>query len=60
MLSYVNRLEVAFQEIAKVKLSKMETFIMLRQSALGHEDKKRILSMTGGELSKKKVDSAMW
>lgn len=32
---------------------------MLRKSFLGAEDKKRVLSMTGGELQAKKVEDAM-
>ena len=59
VMSYVNRLAVAFQEIEKVSLSEVQAFILLRQSALNAEDKKRILSMTGGDLSVRKVDAAM-
>ena len=59
VFSYVNRMNVAFAEIAKVTIHEVKAFIMLRQSFLGAEDKKRILSMTGGELQAKKVEDAM-
>ena len=58
-LSFVNRLNVAFQDIEKVSLTEVQAFVMLRQSALGPEDKKRILAMAGGTLTVKSVDTAM-
>ena len=59
VFSYVNRMNVAFNEIANVTLQEVQAFIMLRQSVLNGEDKKRVLSMTGGELKAKKVEASM-
>ena len=50
---------MAFAEITNVSLQEIKAFIMLRKSFLGAEDKKRVLSMTGGELQAKKVEDAM-
>ena len=58
-MSYVNRLEVAFQDLGKVSISDMKSFILLRQSYLTSEDKKRILVMTQGELKEEKISAAM-
>eukprot|EP00913_Durusdinium_trenchii_P007300 g6862.t1 len=59
LFSYVNRMNVAFAEIPSVSIQEIKAFIMLRQSYLNAEDKKRVLSMTGGELQAKKVEDAM-
>ena len=57
--SFVNRLRVALHELGKVDLKEILAFLMLRQSALGVEDKKRVLTMTGGEMHSGKIESAM-
>eukprot|EP00435_Cladocopium_sp_Y103_P074396 s151_g48.t1 len=58
--SYTLRLQSAFHDLgSKVTVSEMHAFILLRQSCLSNEDKKRVLSMTGGELSLDKVERAM-
>lgn len=59
VFSYVNRMNVAFAEIPSVSIQEIKAFIMLRQSYLNAEDKKRVLSMTGSELQSKKVEDAM-
>ena len=59
VFSYVNRMNVAFAEIDKVTVPEIKAFIMLRQSGLGAEDKKRVLAMCGGELRAKKVEDSM-
>lgn len=58
-LSYVNRLNVAFLELGKVDLTDMKAFILLRQSALTPEDKKKVITMTSGELEASKIEAAM-
>jgi hypothetical protein len=58
-LSYVNRLNVAFTELGQVDIADMRAFILLRQSALLAEDKKKVITLTGGELTAKKVEGAM-
>ena len=58
-LSYVNRLNVAFTELGQVDIADMRAFILLRQSALQAEDKKKVITLTGGELTAKKVEGAM-
>eukprot|EP00435_Cladocopium_sp_Y103_P010196 s1651_g2.t1 len=58
--SYTLRLQAAFHDLGtKVTIQEMQAFILLRQSCLSNDDKKKILSMTGGELSLKKIESAM-
>ena len=58
--SFTLRLQAAFHDLGtKVTVSEMQAFILLRQSCLSNEDKKRVLSMTGGELSLSKVEQAM-
>ena len=59
VFSFVNRMNVAFSEIAHVSIQEIKAFIMLRQSFLNAEDKKRVLAMTGGEMQSKKVEDAM-
>lgn len=56
---FVNRLDVAFNELKKSDVSKYKAFLLLRQSALSVEDRKRALTMTAGEMSTKKTASAM-
>ena len=58
--SFSLRMQAAFDEIGQdVKIQDMQAFVMLRQSNLSSEDKKRILSMTNGVLELDKVDKAM-
>ena len=58
--SYTLRLQAAFHDLGtKVTVSEMQAFILPRQSCLSNEDKKRVLSMSGGELSLTKMESAM-
>jgi len=58
-MSYVNRINVAFAEVSdEVTLKQMKAFVLLRQSALGADDKKRVISMADG-YDPSKVESAM-
>ena len=57
--SYVNRLAVAFNEVEGRAVKDFRAFIMLRQSALSVEDKKKVISMVGDTLSPEKVEGAM-
>ena len=57
--SYVNRLAVAFNEVEGRAVRDFRAFIMLRQSALSVEDKKKVISMIGDTLSPEKVEGAM-
>eukprot|EP00435_Cladocopium_sp_Y103_P058128 s1760_g20.t1 len=58
-MSFVNRINVAFDEVGvETTVKQVRAFVMLRQSALNSEDKKRVVSMAGSyELAK--VESAM-
>ena len=59
-LSYVNRLGVAFAELGDhVTVKDFHAFILLRQSCLSTDDKKKILTMTGGKMETKLIDQAM-
>ena len=58
--SYVNRLSVAFDEVGPdTTLKSVIAFILLKQSNLSHEDKKKVLTMTSGVLEKTAVEGAM-
>ena len=58
--SYVLRLQAAFDDLGdKATLQEMQASILLRQSGLTNEDKKRALSMTNGELNLKSIEQAM-
>ena len=58
--SFSLRLQAAFNEIGDdVTVKQMQAFVMLRQSGLSSEDKKKILTMTGGKLDLTAVDQAM-
>ena len=59
VVSYVNRMAVAFQELGEVALRDVQSFVMLRQSALQNEDKKKVITMTNGDLSLKVVEKSM-
>ena len=58
-MSYVNRLQVAFAELGDVSIKKFQAFLQLRQSAIGVEDKKRILTMTNGKMDTIEIKKAM-
>ena len=58
--SYVNRLMVAFDEVGPdTTLKSVIAFILLKQSNLNHEDKKKVLTMTNGVLEKTAIEGAM-
>ena len=58
--SFVNRLDVAFHDIGEeTTLKQVKAFIMLRQSSLSSEDKKKVISMVNGQLDTGKVEKAM-
>ena len=58
-MSYVNRFNVAFHELGEVKIADMKAFILLRQSALVADDKKKVITMNNGALEAKKVEASM-
>ena len=58
-MSYVNRLQVSFAELGDVSVKQFQAFLLLRQSALGVEDKKRILTMTQGKMDTGEIEKAM-
>ena len=48
-MSYVNRINVAFQEVGmETTVKAVKAFVILRQSGLSVEDKKRVIAMSGG------------
>ena len=58
--SFVNRLDVAFHDIGEeTTLKEVKAFIMLRQSSLSSEDKRKVISMVNGQLEIGKVEKAM-
>eukprot|EP00435_Cladocopium_sp_Y103_P018863 s1565_g4.t1 len=57
--SFVNRLQVAMDELGKVDVKQFHAFLLLRQSALTIEDRKRVLTMTSGEMKTDRVEQAM-
>ena len=58
--SYALWLHAAFNDLGgKITVQDMQAFVLLRQSGLSNEDKKRVLSMTNGELKLKSVEQAM-
>ena len=57
--SFVNRLQVAMDELGVVDVKQFHAFLLLRQSALGVEDRKRVLTMTAGDMKVSKVEQAM-
>ena len=58
-MSYVNRLQVAMDELGAKSIKEFHAFLLLRQSALHPEGKKTILAMTNGEMDTAKVSAAM-
>ena len=57
--SYVNRLSVSFHELGTLTVKDIKGFIVLRQSSLSVEDKKRVLTMAGDPLTQEGVEKAM-
>ena len=57
--SYVNRMAVAFHELGNMTVKDIRAFILLRQSSLTVEDKKRVLSMVDSPLTPEAVERAM-
>ena len=58
--SFSLRLNAAFDDLGgQVTVKDMQAFVMLRQSALSNEDKKKVLAMTNGEIKLKGVEQAM-
>ena len=57
--SYVNRMAVSFHELGTLTVKDIQAFILLRQSAVSVEDKKRVLTMAGNPLVPEKVEQAM-
>ena len=58
-MSYVNRLQVAMDELGAKSLKEFHAFLLLRQSVLSPEDKKRVLTMTNGDMDTKKIEQSM-
>ena len=58
-MSYVNRLQVAMNDLGNVTVKQCHAFLLLRQSALTAEDRKRVLTMTGGDMDTLKIEKAM-
>ena len=58
-MSYVNRLQVAMDELGAKSVKEFHAFLLLRQSALNPEDKKRVLTMTNGDMDTKKIEKSM-
>lgn len=58
--SFVNRLDLAVEEVgADTTLKTVVAFALLKQSSLTREDKKKILTMTGGNFDKDSIANAM-
>ena len=58
-MSFSNRLQVAFDEVGdKVTLNEVRAFILLRQSNLSTDDKRKVIAMVNGSFEAKKVDVA--
>ena len=58
-MSYVNRINVAFQEVGmETTVKAVKAFVILRQSGLPVEDKKRVISMSDG-YDPDKIEGAM-
>ena len=58
--SYTLRMQAAFDDLGeKTTLKEMQAFVLLRQSCLTNEDKRRVLAMVDGNMSWKEVEKAM-
>ncbi|CAE7342468.1 unnamed protein product, partial [Symbiodinium pilosum] len=59
-MSYVNRLAVAFHEMGEaLTVKELKAFILLRQSALTSEDKRKVITLSGGTLDAARIEQAM-
>ena len=59
-MSCVNRLAVAFHELGdKVTVKELQAFILLRQSSLTSEDKRKVITLSGGTMEVAKIEQAM-
>eukprot|EP00435_Cladocopium_sp_Y103_P046625 s270_g13.t1 len=58
-MSYVNRMNVSFLDLGDVNLKDMKAFVLLRQSSLTPDDKRKVITMTGGKLEAEKIEKAM-
>ena len=59
-MSFTNRLNVAFDDLGSdIKIQDVKAFILLRQSCMTSDDKKKVLTMTGGNMDTKRIDQAM-
>ena len=58
-MSFVNRLNVAFMELGEVNVKDMKAFILLRQSSLTADDKRKVIVMTNGKMEAEKIEAAM-
>ncbi len=57
-LSFVNRHQVAFNELGSTTIDEMGAFLLLRQSAVTSEDKKKVLTMTQGKMEKGLIEQS--
>ena len=59
-MSFVNRLAVAFHELGdKVTVKELQAFILLRQSSLTSEDKRKLITLSGGTMEVAKIEQSM-
>ena len=59
-MSYVSRLSVALHELGdELTIKEVRAFIMLRQSALSAEDKRKVITLSGGTLDASRIEQAM-
>ena len=59
-MSFVNRLGVAFHDLGDtMTIKQLHAFILLRQSALTAEDKRKVITLSGGDMEVSKVEQAM-
>ena len=58
--SYSLRMQAAFNDLGdQATIKEMQAFVLLRQSCLSNEDKKRVLAMSNGKLEVHPVEQAM-
>ena len=58
--SYSLRMQAAFNDLGdKATIKEMQAFVILRQSCLNNEDKKRALAMSNGKLEVHPIEQAM-
>ena len=56
-MSFVNRLTVAFSDMGPdLTMKDVQAFILLRQSSLSSEDKRKVITITGGSLEASKIE----